>query len=128
MREYPSLLDMGRPRLLSYSMELVVAEKFEAMLFLADANSRMKDFYDIHALSQTVNFDGATLHTAIAGTLEHRQTPLQDKPIVFEPSFCALPSKQIQWQVFQKRIGMAEDLSLEDVIEVLRAFLTPPYE
>ena len=35
------------PKLRSYKHETVVAEKFEAIVKLGRANSRMKDFYDI---------------------------------------------------------------------------------
>lgn len=128
MRAYPSLLDMESPQLLSYPSESVIAEKFEAMLSLADVNSRMKDFYDIYTLSQTVKYDGATLQAAIAGTLERRNTLLQDQPVVFEPLFFTLPDKQAQWQVFQHRIGMAKILSFKDVVGVIKALVFPPYE
>jgi predicted nucleotidyltransferase component of viral defense system len=45
---YPTLLDMEPPRLKAYSLESVIAEKFHAIIFLADLNSRMKDFYMIY--------------------------------------------------------------------------------
>lgn len=43
---YPAMLDMETPILKAYSLDLVIAEKFEAMLKLSFANSRMKDFSD----------------------------------------------------------------------------------
>jgi predicted nucleotidyltransferase component of viral defense system len=49
--EYPILLDdMQVPVLLAYSKETVIAEKFQAMIELSVANSRMKDFYDVYKL------------------------------------------------------------------------------
>ena len=44
---YPVLLDMPAPRLRGYARETVVAEKFQAMVDLGIANSRMKDYYDL---------------------------------------------------------------------------------
>jgi predicted nucleotidyltransferase component of viral defense system len=41
--ELPVLLDLPRPRLRAYSRETVIAEKFQAMVLLGRANSRMKD-------------------------------------------------------------------------------------
>ncbi|MFT5503375.1 MAG: hypothetical protein ACI8XC_001085, partial [Gammaproteobacteria bacterium] len=35
------------PKLLCYSRESVIAEKFEAMIKLGELNSRMTDFFDI---------------------------------------------------------------------------------
>jgi len=59
--EYPTLLDMDRPVLKAYSKESIISEKFEAMLYLAEANSRMKDFYDIYNLCNNFEFDGRIL-------------------------------------------------------------------
>ncbi len=42
--ELPTLLDLPAPRLLCYSRESAIAEKFEAMIKLRELNSRMKDF------------------------------------------------------------------------------------
>lgn len=50
--DYPSLLDFKKPNIKAYSLETVIAEKFEAILSLSLINSRMKDFYDIYILSK----------------------------------------------------------------------------
>jgi hypothetical protein len=47
--ELPALLDRPAPRLRAYPRETVIAEKFQAMVVLGRANSRMKDFYDPEA-------------------------------------------------------------------------------
>ena len=62
---YPSLLDLPSPRLLTYPRETVVSEKLEAMVKLGIANSRMKDFYDLHSLSKVFEFDGKALVDAV---------------------------------------------------------------
>jgi len=49
---YPSLLGLDETRLLAYSKESVIAEKFQAMVYLAEGNSRMKDFYDIYKIGR----------------------------------------------------------------------------
>jgi hypothetical protein len=49
-------------------IESVIAEKFQAIVSLADLNSRMKDFYDIYELSRHCDFDGVTLSEAITQT------------------------------------------------------------
>lgn len=45
--KYPVILEMEQPEINAYSMYSAIAEKFEAMIQLSEANSRMKDFYDI---------------------------------------------------------------------------------
>ncbi len=42
--ELPTILDSPTPKLLCYSRESAIAEKFEAMIKLGELNSRMKDF------------------------------------------------------------------------------------
>jgi predicted nucleotidyltransferase component of viral defense system len=49
---FPSLLHGETPRLKAYPRETVIAEKFQAIVALGTANSRMKDFYDLLALAR----------------------------------------------------------------------------
>jgi len=72
--EYPTLLDLPSPRLLTYPRETVVSEKLEAMVKLGIANSRMKDFHDLHSLSKTFEFEGRALLDAIRATFGRRGT------------------------------------------------------
>jgi predicted nucleotidyltransferase component of viral defense system len=125
--EYPSLLDMGRPVIQAYSRESVIAEKFEAMIALAEANSRMKDFYDVYVLSRTFDFEGLVLYEAIRQTLERRATPMTSSPAVFTENFAGTKDKQTQWQAFQNRIRVAEGVSLPEALERIRIFLQPVY-
>ena len=48
--DYPGLLDLPRARLRADRPETSIGEKTAAMVRLALANSRMKDFPDIHRL------------------------------------------------------------------------------
>ena len=59
--DLPVLLDQPSPRLKAYAPETVIAEKFQAMVALGRANSRMKDFYDIWSLSRLHAFEGDRL-------------------------------------------------------------------
>jgi len=49
---FPALLDFPAPQIRTYPVSTVVAEKFEAMVKLDIANTRMKDFHDIWFLAQ----------------------------------------------------------------------------
>jgi len=61
--DYPTLLDLPAPRLLGYSRESAIAEKFEAMVKRGILNSRMKDFFDIWLLSRQFEFNGRPCRT-----------------------------------------------------------------
>lgn len=56
--------------------ETVITEKFQAMVMLGLANSRMKDFYDVWILSRSYDFDEDRLSRAIAAPFERRGTAL----------------------------------------------------
>lgn len=70
--DYPGLLELPRARLRAYRPETSIAEKTEAMVRLALANSRMKDFLDIHRLAETRTFDGEAMRLAVAATFARR--------------------------------------------------------
>jgi hypothetical protein len=59
--QYPSMLGFPTPVVSTYPRETVVAEKFQAMVMLGMANSRMKDFFDLWLLSVSFEFDGEVL-------------------------------------------------------------------
>ena len=61
--DYPVMLDSPAPRLHVYPREVVVAEKFHAMVIRGLANSRMKDFFDVWILASMFEFAGARLST-----------------------------------------------------------------
>ncbi len=126
--DYPSLLEMEQPHLQVYSLDSVIAEKFQAMIFLAEANSRMKDFYDIYKLMRSYNFEGKILYNAVLQTIKRRKTPLSTIPSIFKDEFADLKDKQVQWNAFIKRINAVEDLSFQDVISGIKIFMCPIYD
>jgi predicted nucleotidyltransferase component of viral defense system len=126
---YPTLLDMESPRLKAYSLESVIAEKFQAIVYLADLNSRMKDFFDIYELSQSYDFNGVSLSEAIERTFKNRNTGFSPCPMVFTEAFSLLPNKQMQWQAFIRRSGIAnvpEEFSL--IVAGIKDFILPVYK
>ena len=124
--EFPTLLDMEPPRVAAYSIESVIAEKFEAALDLADLNSRMKDFYDIWALSRSYSFDGKVLREAIIATCSKRQTAIETHASLFSAEFANRTEKQTQWEAFVRK-GMFEQApeTFTYLMREIRSFLLP---
>lgn len=121
--DYPVLLDMPAPRFLGYARETVVAEKFHAMVEHGAANSRMKDYYDLWALTRLFEFDHSRLATAIASTFALRKTEIPDRlPAALSPDFAGDPAKRRQWESF-KRDLLDDPGSLSDVIGKQMALL-----
>ncbi|TVR81881.1 MAG: nucleotidyl transferase AbiEii/AbiGii toxin family protein [Rhodospirillales bacterium] len=126
--DYPSLLDMPAPRLRAYPPETVVAEKFQALVALGMLSSRMKDFFDLWAISETFFFEGPVLAHAIAATFDRRRTAIPaDTPIALTTAFAEDAAKQGQWQAFLRRtaIAMAPGPFAELQARVA-AFVLPP--
>ena len=125
--DYPGLLDNPTPHLRAYSRETVIAEKFQAMVALGRANSRMKDFYDVWLLAQTYDFSDDRLARAIAATFARRGTAVPvEPPDALTPAFAENAAKQQQWDAFVRGIGV-EAPTLADVVEELSEFLLPKY-
>ncbi len=123
-----TLLDFPPPCLFINSWETVVAEKFHALVDLGMANSRMKDYFDLHYLATTVPFNGSNLAQAIQATFDRRRTPNPTTlPIGLSAVFSADPMKQSQWQAFHKRIRRdSKHQTLTKTVKDLQDFLMPP--
>jgi predicted nucleotidyltransferase component of viral defense system len=102
---YPTLLPMPAPEILAYSLETVIAEKFEAMISLAAQNSRMKDFYDGYHLLENFEIDRTTLRTAIQNTFRQRETVIEQDHVVFSPEFANSAKRRQEWDAFLKKMG-----------------------
>lgn len=123
---YPALLDFPAPALSGYPRETVVAEKFQAMVYLRTLNSRMKDFYDVWLLARQFTFDGALLAKAIAATFANRETAIDVAPIAFTPEFTGQTSTLAQWMAFRKKLPNTEcPETLAEVVPFLAEFLLP---
>lgn len=102
--EYPGLLDLPRPRLRAYPRETVVAEKLHAMVLLGMRNSRMKDYFDVHALPREGELNAGVLARAIAATFARRSTDLPaGVPSGLSDAFAADAARQRQWRGFLEK-------------------------
>jgi predicted nucleotidyltransferase component of viral defense system len=121
--DYPSLLGLPAPRLRAYAPETVIAEKFQAMVALGRANSRMKDFYDIWILTRTFTFEPDRIARAVAATFARRRTELPvDRPDALTAAFADDPLKRRQWSAFAADLTGAPQL-LRVVIDDIADFL-----
>jgi nucleotidyltransferase AbiEii toxin of type IV toxin-antitoxin system len=124
---YPGLLDFPAPQVLAYPREVVVAEKFEAMVVLGNRNSRIKDFFDLHFLANHFEFERATLTEAVQKTFDRRHTPIPtDAPVALTQTYWRDSSRPAQLRAFAKRARLtAPDVPEEAFGKLLGAFLNP---
>ena len=128
--EYPSLLDLIPPRLLGYTPETAIAEKFQALVVLDMANTRMKDFLDIWVLAQGREFSGAVLAQALDATFRRRRTALPTTtPVALTPPFHSAPAKQAQWRAYLRKGRVQGSVpTLAEVAAQIDRFLMPAVE
>ncbi|MGH8453557.1 MAG: nucleotidyl transferase AbiEii/AbiGii toxin family protein, partial [Nevskiales bacterium] len=121
--EYPVLLDdLPAPRLRVYPHYTVIAEKFEAVVSLGIANSRMKDYFDLWVLARHLQFDPVILRQAIEATFARRGTALaRFAPLGLSNEFSADPIKQKQWRAFIASNKLTAP-DLKEVVAILREF------
>ncbi len=124
--EYPSLLGFPRPRLRAYRPETAIAENVHAMVVLGSKNSRMRDFFDVHALAMHAAFDGDLLVRALCATFARRRTAVPTAaPIALTPEFAAVEGKNMQWAAFVRRSRLTAPVDLGTVVRGVAAFIGP---
>lgn len=124
--EYPSLLDLPRPRLRAYPRETVIAEKLHTMVLLGMRNSRMKDYFDVHALLYEGAPNPSQLADAISATFRRRRTALpEDVPQGLTGEFASDATKQAQWKGFLDANRIAAP-ALAEVVEDIRRLIAKP--
>ena len=122
--DYPLLLDnMPEVSINAYSLETVVAEKFQTMIDRALANSRMKDFFDVYSIlsseSERVKVNEETLSEAIASVFSNRGTTYTENHPLFNGEFKNDPIKQTQWNAFLKKMKYKGVLPLNEVVDYI---------
>ena len=123
--DYPVLLDMPAPRLRGYARETVVAEKFQALVDLGMANSRMKDYYDLWIIGEALGIDHSHLARAISATFERRGTVIPEEvPDGLSAAFTDHPEKRQQWESFKRGLGI-DPGPLDGVVGALVTYLMP---
>jgi len=127
---FPVLLeDMPAPQILAYSLETVIAEKFQAMIYLSIATGRFRDFYDIHDLAQHHAFSGELLTDAVRNTFHARATPFDTEPVVFRETYKNDPALTEGWTAYLRTSGLeGAPETFAEVVSSIERLLSPVYE
>lgn len=119
--------DFDAPEIMTYSLESTIAEKLDAILQRFELTGRMKDFYDIYYLSQTFDFDGLKLQTAIAETLQNRGTDYNADSFKRIKELVDDENMQIRWRHFLRSLH-DPDIPFLQVMDGIAIFIEPPWE
>ena len=124
--DYPLLIE-GLPavNVEAYSLETVVAEKFQTMIDRGTINSRMKDFFDVYTILKADKVDYELLKEAIVEVFANRGTELDADNVVFSEDFAQDESLQAMWKAYLKRIKYKDELPFSEVMDIVRERLQP---
>ena len=101
----------------TYNLETLLAEKLETIMARGTANTRMRDFYDIHVISHQESFDKEVLKKAFLATSEKRDTTVQIPD--FRDILSSVESDEVmksQWQSFKEDSFFVGELSWTEVM------------
>ena len=121
--DYRLMFEERHIDILAYPIETLLAEKIESMLVRADANSRMRDFYDMHLLYriQGAGIDAKTLSAALRATAEKRKTiELLDKAETILNLLDSSDEMEKAWKHYQRTTSYAAEISWQDVMRSVR--------
>lgn len=117
--EYNTIFDNETINIMSYNIETIIAEKFEAIISRNVINSRMKDYYDLYMFT-TLKWDNVNknlLKIAINNTCNNRKTTnyLNDSS-----NYINLISKNGDlkklWKEYKNKNVYAKNINFEDTI------------
>ncbi len=127
--DYPVLLEhLPKVTIMAYSLETAIAEKFHAIIILADQSSRMKDYYDLHHLLSKEKYNSDILQEAIERTFENRHTSYDANTMFFRKDFADNQQMQVRWKSFLNKITKGEKLTFSDVVKYIQNVLRPYWE
>ncbi|MFK4132315.1 nucleotidyl transferase AbiEii/AbiGii toxin family protein [Pseudomonas luteola] len=122
---FPVILnDQPVPNIPVYPMPTVIAEKIQTMCAKGEANSRLKDFFDVSMILSNEKLDSAIVQKAICGTFKHRHTDIPtDTPVALSLDFAQI--NENQWNGFVRKNQAVTNLTLAQTQELIKAFVTP---
>ena len=123
---YPTIIEeMGNPRIIAYSLETVIAEKFQTMVEKSVFNSRMKDFFDLYRIIGSNSFDEDTLLDAIRATFENRHTAINAEEPVFSQAFAEDITLDKRWKAYCNKIKLENAPKFQEIMAMITTFMRP---
>ena len=117
---YPTIFDEEDGiDILEYSLETVVAEKFQTMIERSILNSRMKDFFDLHRILSAHKFDDDTLRDAINATFKNRHTEYSPSHLILTDEYMNNAEMAQRWDNFLKKMSLESDMTFPEVVRFI---------
>ena len=123
---YNSIFEDKKIPLLTYTLETVLAEKFQSVITRGVFNTRQKDFYDIYDLMnfKKNDIDDNNLKQAIYNTFKKRET-IVDIENIKEVSDILKEDENMSslWKSYVSKNPYANGITFKDTIEALNLII-----
>ena len=119
---YNSIFEDKKISILAYTIETILAEKFETIISRSIANTRLKDFYDIYILMSNYKdiISNDVLVEAIKNTFRKRETNINvDK--ISEVIFLIRNDNVMKnyWEKYQSKFSFAQGINYNEIVDKL---------
>ena len=123
----PLIIEDRSINMWAYNLETLLAEKLETIMVRAEANTRMRDFYDIHVLLEqdVVTIDRDTMKSAFYATSKRRKST--ERIVTIDDVINKIADDEVmkqQWKNYRKTNYYVGELEWDDVIESTRTLRT----
>ena len=123
----PLIIEDRSISLWAYNLETLLAEKLETIMVRAEANTRMRDFYDIHVLLEqdVVTIDRDTMKSAFYATCKRRKST--ERIVTIDDVINKIADDEVmkqQWKNYRKTNYYVGTLEWDDVIGSTRTLRT----
>ena len=123
---FPMMFDDRTLSILTYNLETVLAEKLETVLSRNIANTRPRDYYDIHILYSLHGreCDKMTLRRALERTVQKRGSGmiLTDYPEIMK-EICESETLRKLWEKYSQEYEYANGYSFEDTCNSIQTIM-----
>ena len=115
--EYPLMFEKRTIPIFAYNLETILAEKLQTILARGAANTRLRDYYDLCILSDTVDINYNDLRAAFFATCKNRGTLslIPNKDLVLSQIHSDSGMKAL-WESYQRKYSYAKDYDWIDVM------------
>ena len=124
-RRFTTILDdRVKISVYAYTVETLIAEKLQTVLRRGDANTRPRDFYDLHMLKARGGIDLPTLRRAVIRTFRnrHSEDALQRWRTVLSV-VAESEAMRRQWERYRANAPYTKGISFEATVQSVQDFL-----
>ena len=123
---YNSIFENKKIPIMAYTIETILAEKFQTIITRGILNTRLKDFYDLYVLLNLKmnDINNKTLVLAITNTFKKRKTLLDINEFnMIIDDLQNDKSIKRQWLEYQTKNNYAKEINYEDTINSLKMII-----